>query len=382
MKTEYRHFIPLSEMEKDKIWNDCYFFYDTNVLINCYRYSPSSALELLKAIQDLHPKSKLPRQVADEFFSVREHEIKNQINRHHKFKDAVTEIDSYISNKKMHPFISNNAQSSLKSSIDVVLKEIKESEDALTSLHDNDQYLEKVFDIFNENLLPGFDKRELDVIFSDGEKRYNNKIPPGFKDSGKGSGDNQDCFFSKKRRFGDLIIWKEIIAFAKDNKSHIIFVMDDKKDDWWSKVNGKTKGILPYLRKEFYDETGKEILLYSSESFLSQAKHYKKSNPSQKTINEARDVASLLRRFSHEFGEQQPVDLSSIETNNNKLNEIRSQLYAAMNHEVYNDTILGSLARDIEENRLSNFDKIDEVLRDSKGSKPATKKSFNEESND
>src|ERR1700757_3463653 len=91
--------------------------------------------------------------------------------------------------------------------------------------------------------------------------------------------------------YGDLIIWKELLNFAKKNKTALIFVTDDRKEDWWTIENGKTIRPREELIKEFFDLTGVRILIYNAENFLQFAKE-KKLVPklNDKTIKEVKEI--------------------------------------------------------------------------------------------
>ena len=58
----------------------------------------------------------------------------------------------------------------------------------------------------------------------EGDTRFEHRLPPGFKDGGKG-----------ENRFGDLIIWYEILSKSKELKAnfdHVLFLSNDEKSDW------------------------------------------------------------------------------------------------------------------------------------------------------
>ncbi|EKG0035361.1 hypothetical protein O1D86_003413, partial [Vibrio cholerae] len=58
----------------------------------------------------------------------------------------------------------------------------------------------------------------------EGDARFEHRLPPGFKDGGKG-----------ENRFGDLIIWYEILSKSKELKNdfeHVVFLSNDEKSDW------------------------------------------------------------------------------------------------------------------------------------------------------
>ena len=69
--------------------------------------------------------------------------------------------------------------------------------------------------------------------------------------------------------YGDLVIWNEIIEYAHKNNKNIIFITDDKKEDWWGKkIEGKTTGPSHELIKEFYDKTSMLFYMYTSDKFI------------------------------------------------------------------------------------------------------------------
>ena len=88
-------------------------------------------------------------------------------------------------------------------------------------------YIYKIVeDIHNSRGMVPFSQDQLYHICDEGEERYEKSIPPGFKDKKDKDG---------IRKYSDLIIWKEIINYAKENQLDIIFVTDDVKADWWEK---------------------------------------------------------------------------------------------------------------------------------------------------
>ncbi|WP_146144108.1 PIN-like domain-containing protein [Photobacterium phosphoreum] len=59
---------------------------------------------------------------------------------------------------------------------------------------------------------------------SEGPSRFQHRLPPGFEDGGK-----------DENKFGDLIIWFEILEHAASNKASfekILFITNDEKKDW------------------------------------------------------------------------------------------------------------------------------------------------------
>lgn len=69
------------------------------------------------------------------------------------------------------------------------------------------ELIEKI--VVGNQVMPAVTQEEIYQICEEGEKRYkaDSQIPPGFKDA-----KNKDGV----RKYSDLIIWKEILRFARD----------------------------------------------------------------------------------------------------------------------------------------------------------------------
>lgn len=91
-------------------------------------------------------------------------------------------------------------------------------------------------------------KKIIESVIPVWEYRYQNKIPPGFKDKKKES-----------NKQGDLTLWFEILEYCKKNDRNIsILITNDNKLDWCSKYQLENKETLvdahPYLKHEFENE--------------------------------------------------------------------------------------------------------------------------------
>lgn len=62
-------------------------------------------------------------------------------------------------------------------------------------------------------------KKELDKIYEEGQVRYKRKQPPGFLGVEKGGREEDESYIYNglcfKRKYGDLILWYQIIEEAK-----------------------------------------------------------------------------------------------------------------------------------------------------------------------
>ena len=88
-------------------------------------------------------------------------------------------------------------------------------------------------------------------------------------------------------------MWKQILDFAREKKKPIIFVIDDKKEDWWQIECGETLGPRFELKKELLDFAKVEFHMYNAGRFLEKASEHFKEKIEKESINEIRRMRFL-----------------------------------------------------------------------------------------
>ena len=179
------------------------------------------------------------------------------------------------------PYISADTKDLLDMLHEQIEKEYSDQEHYVKDQLLHGEYQNRMADLLEGNVLDPFTTEEIAEIAKEGETRYSNKVPPGFKDAAKG--DN---------RYGDLINWKEILRFAKSSHKHILFVANDEKEDWVCKENGMTIGPLYDLLKEFYNEMGDNdhfFHIYTLDRFLSLVNEKDAAIVSTDVVQEVKD---------------------------------------------------------------------------------------------
>lgn len=248
---------------------------DTNVLLNIYRYSPEFSefgMECLLAIKDY---IYLPATVRLEFGK---HCRAAFANMEARVKKASKETTDRINKAKENILASCINLERLKFS------DVGDFKEGLTAILDN--LTKYAFDFFDERkgleLISHYwgkndkvaelvkyiaddarvmvepSQEEIFAWCEEGEERYKKGNPPGFKDA-----KNKDGV----RKYGDLIIWKEILKFSRENNKNIIFITDDVKSDWWE-TNEEKRTFHNSLISEF-SKTGHTINAYESQTFYS-----------------------------------------------------------------------------------------------------------------
>src|SRR5690349_1378861 len=76
MKKEFVGFYKATKKEIDQAWEKGYFVFDTNALLNLYRYTADTRNDFLAVLKNLKDRLYLPHQIALEFHSNRLNVIK------------------------------------------------------------------------------------------------------------------------------------------------------------------------------------------------------------------------------------------------------------------------------------------------------------------
>lgn len=288
MKNAIKEFLEPSKREKEKLWKNAVFVFDTNVLLNLYRYSAKTRKSLLDAFDSFSGRVWIPYQVAFEYMRRRPEVVIETVQRYEQFEKEVddfatkaintlrlTSSDEEINELKryLHKWLANNKERNL-----------------LVQKPEDDEILTNILRIFDGKVGPVVDEDELSQVRTEGEERYKKSIPPGYKDGIKKNGSDDN------NAYGDLIIWKQIIKYAKENKVGIIYVTHDQKEDWWNIVKGKTIGPRYELRQEFFRETSQEFHMYTMTNFIHTYNSLNEQRIDKSAVEEVNSLEQPIRR--------------------------------------------------------------------------------------
>jgi hypothetical protein len=312
LKNQFKSFYKLNKDEYQKLWENALFVFDTNILLNLYRYQSSTRDELLKVIEKLSQRVWIPNHVALEFQRNRLSVIAEQHKRYSEVRNIVSKSITGMQNeleglqlKKRHSHINpDKLLDSMQEVKKLFFDELEKLEEQSISLSSSDQILDRLDALFSNKVgVPFPNQDELEKLFKLGDERFKKQIPPGFKDAHKDDKKPDDFTFgglAYKRKFGDLIVWTQIKEYAKEKKlQDIIFITDDGKSDWWWKIesNGsKTIGARPELIDEIYREANVErFSIYNTEKFLNYANELLNAKVAEEAIQEVREVSHVRR---------------------------------------------------------------------------------------
>ena len=299
----------MTDEREAKLWKDAIFVFDTSFLLDFYNFPIVQRQDIFENIfEKIKNRLWIPAHVQYEYLRNREavisKPIKNQLEPLEKdiklIKESIEGLNSSInkniskkinllkektSKSEKHTYINSEYFDDYTTQINMIIQhnskalnevvhiekkilyEIESSRIAIENVEENDDVLEAIEKYFEVGREFTFD--EVIKITKEGKHRYEFKIPPGYGD-----------YYRKEKKgtqiFGDLIIWKQILEYAKDKKLPIIFITNDtRKDDDWCTTHSRGR-IKPReeLVKEIYDFSGVEFWMYESTSFLHKANKY------------------------------------------------------------------------------------------------------------
>lgn len=242
---------------------------DTNVLLHIYSYSPDISEFAIKCLNAAKNDIIIPQTVSIEYKRHQKKEFK-------KMKDKISSTRNYADRqlegiRERLSGVCNELKKLQLPDVELIDDVIDEKwsdirkefenyfddrESALSMLASAWGETDKVLEFYKElekakHIMQPIDQVELYGLCDTAEKRYEKNTPPGYKDKDKkGNG---------LRKYGDYLIWWEVMRYAKKEQADVLFVTDDVKVDWCIKRDDGSVSLREELLKEFKQKTKQEI---------------------------------------------------------------------------------------------------------------------------
>ena len=314
MKKIFLGHFDISEEDKKNLWEECLFVVDTNILLNLYRYSDPTRNEYFEIMKSLGKRLWVPHKVAEEYLSNRLLVIESQEKTYNNTLTIIDKLENTLKNKQQHPFINEQLMKESSAIFDKIKFELKENKRILSNRITNDNIKSTISNLFDDKVGSSYDEDKIKIIIAEGKKRYDQNIPPGYKDKDKFK--DSDIFIEKCKKYGDYIIWEQLIDKSILVEKSIIFVTDDVKEDWWYIFKGKKLSARPELIEEFYNRTNKIFKMYRSDTFIEYATKFLDKTVNPNTVKEIRELRLI---------EDQAEKLIEREKYANTLSQLRNE---------------------------------------------------------
>jgi len=294
------HYRP-TEKELRDLWDNCLFVIDANVLLNMYRYSPNTRAQLFTIFKSISDRLWVPYQAALEYQTNRLNVIAQQKKAYGDISSALekfrNQLDAKVNEYRRHPYVdSSQILKQVEKTIIDIEQDLQKREQKHPDLIHQDNIRDTLTSLLDGKIGQPYAPERLRNICKEGEERYKRSLPPGYSDAATKDSD---------KKYGDLILWFQIMDKIKEDKRPVLLITDDTKDDWWWKFNGQVIGPRPELIEELLAETKQVGYLYRSDQFMTYAEQYLKQQVNQHAIDEVRairkdDELRMMMNLLHE----------------------------------------------------------------------------------
>lgn len=275
---------------------------DANVLLDLYRLGAEERQQILDIFTKggVRERLWLPYQAAFEYQKNRVKVATDHVKQFDDINDALTKSEASVlsavnklRDKSVKDKLTRIVRESLPASIALITEEIEKlkSSNTISLEHyaSDDEIRTKIDALFIDEgqVGPKPNNEVLAERMSTVDKRYDDKVPPGYKDASKPEG-----------REGDLLVWYEILAYADQSDRPLLFVTSDTKEDWYERVGGKTAGPRRELRVEMMKKSTKPYHQVSLNRFLELANEHLSANVEIDTILVVDEISERRRAES------------------------------------------------------------------------------------
>ncbi|WP_223599779.1 PIN-like domain-containing protein [Chryseobacterium sp. GVT01B] len=321
----------MSDHKEETLWKNSIFVFDSSALLDFYFLPKSKRSEIFTdVLEKIKNRLWIPSQVEYEYLKNRESVISKPISEKYEplkniVKSIINNYEKEIINKIIaiqnatkngdkHPHLnqeniddfitkSNEFKNNINLSSNLILKDIQEAEKNIEECKADDDVFNAINTYFNVGDEISFE--EIIKIVEEGKLRYEFKIPPGYGDFDSGQKIGTQIF-------ADLIIWKQILTFSKEEKRPIIFILNDiKKGNDWCYLDDKPhddriKAPREELIKEIKDYSGIDFWMYNLPQFLYYANKYLKSQIEEDVIKNL--TTNIQKNIEEEEEEEEEID--------------------------------------------------------------------------
>ncbi|MEV6616020.1 PIN domain-containing protein [Streptomyces sp. NPDC051051] len=265
---------------------------DTNVLLALYRFTPESRNELINVIEQLRDRVWIPHHVASEYYARRIDAVKGRLKLHETVpkgldeakRKAIQELQAFSKNCSLSDEDKRKLIAPIEEAFgraaDEVRRHSKSFDLTLENVVSDDPVLSNLARILDERVGQPFSGDEEEAQRKEAERRYAEKIPPGYKDASK-----------EENPHGDFFIWEQMLREASSREASLLFVTNDIKEDWIARESGLFIGARSELIQEFKKRCqGGDFLIVQLGTFLKYAKEELGASVSPSTLEQAKNL--------------------------------------------------------------------------------------------
>jgi len=332
MKNRFKSYFKPTSEEFKEMWSNGIIAYDANVLLNFYRYSEKTNNLFFDIFNKAKEQIWIPNQSVFEYFNNRLSVIQEGLENYDKIKKELEKfcpiLEEGLSEERKQPFIEDYEEllTVFKTAVKKIHSKLDESKTKYEELFvQEDRIMLLLADYLDGKVGAPYNEDELKEIYKTANERFENHIPPGYKD-----------FNKKDNKYGDYVLWRQLIDYASANKKHIIFITDERKEDWWNIYKGKKFGPRPELRLEMYEIAEVQFYMYRPEKFVEYCVEYFGVKVDDESVREVVETRKKVKEL--EINRRKETVLKAL--NELAINNMTMNLPKSIKRPIVNDEVL------------------------------------------
>lgn len=288
MKESFRAYYRPTDTEFKRLWKTAVVSVDANVLLDLFRFSEATSNALFATLEAVEDRIWLSHQAVLEYHRNLPTVMANGATECaavlKSFEDLELRLVSTPNKKRTRPHISAGSLQKFQRIKTLIKREVEKERSDLLDQMGNHPLKERIASLFKSKVGKASSQDELERLYKEGKARFERHQAPGCSDLKK----------PEPERYGDWVLWRQIMDHCKATKSDLIFVTNDQKEDWFHEIAGKTLGPLPTLVSEFFEVTGRQFYAYSVAHFLERANSFLDAGISKEAIAEAKTPPPVI----------------------------------------------------------------------------------------
>ncbi|MEY5047678.1 MAG: hypothetical protein RLZZ175_1037 [Bacteroidota bacterium] len=300
MKNKFFEYYNPSDQEINEVWIKGTFTFDSNALLNLYRYSPKARSAFFKILENISYRTKLTHEAAYRFHRYRQGIIQSQGIVYKTIRDFLkkkeNEIHQELNGYNRYSYLEIDlVRKHLNQSLDTISTELERIESQQQNYIESDIILDTLSNVLDDSKIgEPYTNDRLEDIFEIGRERFQKQIAPGYVPRQGEKTHDEHIVYS------DLIMWFQLIDEAKRQNKPLILVTDELKEDWWERSSSKQHSVAKReLLKEFYNETKQKIYFYTMENFITFAMNRFVNNVDEDVIQEIINIKQKDKELRH-----------------------------------------------------------------------------------
>lgn len=261
MKNRFPGFYPLHQDELETRLLDTIIAFDTNALLTFYWLSDSNVNQLLSLLRSVNILDKLwlPYDVAWLYHQCMNTELLKQRDCINNVLISLKRCEDAIESPKQFPYLEDNLLNNLKELAEKIKATCNRQRDKLSKGLLYYSIKDSLDELFSQKIGRYYEESELKNIYTEGAKRQSDNIPPFCL---------QDESNDLRIKYHDLIVWKQIQAYAKKKQKDILMVTGRITNSWYTIVENKPISPRQELVNEFFNKSKRHFYCVSLYDFV------------------------------------------------------------------------------------------------------------------